>query len=110
MRAAAQVGALAGEILGTSAITATHLPVGFGNENWRIAGPDGEYLLKIGPIDTAAKSASAPVAPERAKQVGVPVAPLVHFSVRNVGVVRIYEWVTGASPATIAGNPASCER
>jgi aminoglycoside phosphotransferase (APT) family kinase protein len=110
MRDEDEVERLAAGILGTSSVTATHLPIGFGSENWRIAGPAGDYVLKIGPLDTAAKWASAHSAHALATSVGVPVAPLVHFSVRDTGVVRMYEWVAGTSPAAIAGDPAARAR
>src|SRR5262245_23011180 len=110
MREQDQIESLAAEILGTSAVDAAHLPVGLANENWRITGPPGDFVLKIGPLDTVEKWASAHAAHALATSVGVPVAPLVHSSVRDFGVVRMYEWVAGQSPATIADNPSARAR
>jgi aminoglycoside phosphotransferase (APT) family kinase protein len=109
MRDRDEIEALASEILGGS-VEATYLPVGFGSENWRIAGPPGDFVLKIGPLDAAEKWASAHAAHAVATSVGVPVAPLVHSSVRDFGVVRMYEWVAGQSPATVTNDASARTR
>ena len=87
------------------------VPRGYGNENWRVTdASDRSYVLKVGPIASAAKWTSARAAYELAAGVGVPLPRLVHFAEHDDHVVRIYEWIDGRSPMDIAADPDRVEK
>jgi aminoglycoside phosphotransferase (APT) family kinase protein len=99
---------LAREALSTASVTVEHLPIGFGNENWRVEDGSGDaYILKVGPLTSAAKWASARTSFELATSIGVPIPRLVHFALRDDYIVRVYEWVDGQSPDVIADDPSA---
>ena len=108
----------AGEVerLARDALGAQHLRVdassaGYGNENWRVTdASDRSYVLKVGPIASAAKWTSARAADELAESVGVPLPRLAHFAEHDDHMVRIYEWIDGRSPRDIATDPDRVER
>jgi aminoglycoside phosphotransferase (APT) family kinase protein len=100
---------LAREVLGGDP-TVEHLPVGYGNQNWRVASAGRRYVLKLGPPDLAAKWTASRRAYDLAAGAGVPVPELVHFAVRSDAVVRVFTWVDGASPATVADRPGAAVR
>jgi aminoglycoside phosphotransferase (APT) family kinase protein len=82
-----------------------HVPTGFGNENWRVTLSSGSrYVAKFGPRSSEAKWRSSQEAQQLAVSVGVPVARLVHFACSAEGILRIFEWVDGTSPADLE-NP-----
>ena len=96
---------LARDALSTKRIRVEHVPIGFGNENWRVTdGAGRSYVLKIGPIASAAKWVSARTSYELAASVGVPLPRLVHFAQHDDYIVRIYEWIDGLSPSRIADD------
>jgi hypothetical protein len=80
--------ALAHTALGRTIKAIERLPVGFGSENWRVSRSDGAFLLKLGPLSSASKWASARRAHDLAADLGVPVPQLAYFSVHREGVVR----------------------
>jgi aminoglycoside phosphotransferase (APT) family kinase protein len=98
---------LAVEMLGTKVVRADHVPVGFGNENWRVTDTRGRrFVLKVGPADTAAKWASAASARTLAGSRGIPVPRAVGGVVERDGrVMRVYEWIDGTSPLAVAHDP-----
>jgi aminoglycoside phosphotransferase (APT) family kinase protein len=101
-----EVERLARAVLGTGPVAVERVPIGFGNENWRVTDPAGPvYVLKIGPIDSAAKWRSARVSYELAASVGVPVPRLVHFAEHEEHVVRVFEWIDGRSPLDLTTHP-----
>jgi aminoglycoside phosphotransferase (APT) family kinase protein len=98
---------LSTEMLGTAVVRADHVPVGFGNENWRVTDTRGRrFVLKIGPADSAGKWVSAASARALAGSRGVPVPRQVGGVVERDGrVIRVYEWIDGASPLAVADDP-----
>jgi fructosamine-3-kinase len=102
---AREAGILAGEVLGAPVVRVEHVPVGFGNENWRVTEARGRrYVLKVGPVASAAKWASAGRACELAASRGVPVPRQVHFAKREDRVVRVFEWIEGRSAMDVADD------
>jgi fructosamine-3-kinase len=103
---APEVEQLVRDALGTGPVRVERVPIGFGNENWRVTDPAGPvYVLKIGPITSAAKWRAARVSYELAESVGVPLPRLVHFAEREEHVVRVFEWIDGRSPLDLAAHP-----
>ncbi len=100
---------LAREVLGGDPAV-EHVPVGYGNQNWRVAAGGHRYVLKLGPPDLAAKWTASRRAYDLAAAAGVPVPELVHFAVRPDAVVRLFTWVDGTSPASLAGRPGAAAR
>jgi len=97
---------LARDALGTGPVHVERVPIGFGNENWRVTDPAGPvYVLKIGPITSAAKWRSARVSYDLAASVGVPVPRLVHFAEHEEHIVRMFEWIDGRSPLDLSARP-----
>ena len=96
---AGEAEALANEVLRTKPIRIESVPVGFGNQNWRVVDAAGRgYVLKLGPRESTAKWTTARKSYELAASVGVPLPRLVHFAQREDCVVRMYEWIDGRSP------------
>ncbi len=102
--------ALARTALGRTVEAVEHLPVGFGNDSWRVSAGDDAFTLKVGPPSAAPKWASARQAHDLAAAVGVPVPPLVHFAVRPDAVVRVIRWVDGQPLASILDDPTRMRR
>jgi aminoglycoside phosphotransferase (APT) family kinase protein len=100
---------LARELLGGDP-TVEHVPVGYGNQNWRVAAGGERYVLKVGPPDLAGKWTASRRAYDLAAAAGVPVPEMVHFEVRPDAIVRIFTWVDGTSPATVADRPDAAGR
>src|SRR3954447_24704067 len=63
----------------TDADAVSHLPVGWGNENWRASVRGEKYLIKIGPRGSADKWAATTEAYRLAREAGVPVPDVLHF-------------------------------
>lgn len=93
--------ALAETALDRAVMAVERLPIGFGNQCWRVATDDGAFTLKVGPQGSASKWASARLAHDLAAEAGVPVPRLVHFAVHRSGVVRVLQWVDGESLESI---------
>jgi aminoglycoside phosphotransferase (APT) family kinase protein len=101
-----EVEVLASEILETTRIQVEQVPIGFGNDNWRVTDTaDRSYVLKVGPNASAAKWDSARNSYELAASVGVPLPALVYFAQHDDYVVRMFEWIDGGSPIDIAHDP-----
>ncbi len=60
-----------------SALVATPVDGGWGNDNWRIEGPGGPWLLKLSPASYGPKWAASHRAMALAAGAGVPVPRLV---------------------------------
>jgi len=109
-RTADEVADVVGSVLADDVVDAEHLPTGFGNENWRLTLASGaRCVAKFGPLSAEAKWRSSQEAHRLAVSAGVPVARLIHFECFADSILRIFEWVEGSSPATIAdaGSEAS---
>ena len=104
-RTAAEVADLVRSVLAEDVFRAEHLPTGFGNENWRLTLSSGaRCVAKFGPLSSEAKWRSSQEAHRLAVSAGVPVPRLVHFECLADGILRIFEWVDGSSPAAIASE------
>jgi aminoglycoside phosphotransferase (APT) family kinase protein len=98
-----EVERLARDALATGPVQVERVPIGFGNENWRVTDHVGSvYVLKVGPIASAAKWRSARASHKLVASVGVPVPRLVHFAEHDDHVVRMFEWIDGRSPLDLA--------
>lgn len=102
--------ALARTTLGRAVEAVERLPVGFGNDSWRVSTDDGTFTLKVGPPSAAPKWASARQAHDLAAAVGVPVPELVHFAVHPDAVVRVLRWVDGEPLASVLDDPTRTAR
>ena len=102
--------ALAHAALGRTVAAIERLPVGFGSENWRLSTDDGAFILKVGPLSSASKWASARQAHDLAADMGVPVPQLAYFSLHREGVVRVFRWVDGQPLASILDRPELVHR
>ena len=103
------VRAVAATALGQAVACAEHLPVGWGNENWRVETDEGErFVVKLGPAESAPKWGATRAAYAVAAARGVPVPELVHFdpacAAAGGWVVRILRWIDGV-PADGIGPP-----
>jgi aminoglycoside phosphotransferase (APT) family kinase protein len=97
-----EVRVLASEALQVEELRVEFLPVGFGNENWRVTDATGRsYVLKIGPGESGAKWSSARRSYELAASVGVPTPQLFHFARHDHYVVRMFEWIDGRPPTAL---------
>lgn len=84
----------------------THLPVGWGNENWRIRAATGDgWIVKLGPPGSAPKWGATHVVYATARTVGLPVPELVHYDeecdVVDGWTVRIFTWMPGRPPRQV---------
>ena len=84
----------------------THLPVGWGNENWRIRAATGDgWILKVGPPGSAPKWGATHLVYATARAADLPVPELVHFDEESdlVGgwTVRIFTWMPGRPPRQV---------
>ena len=110
---AATVRAIAADALGADIEHAVHVPVGWGNENWRVETADrrDRFVVKLGPPGSAAKWAATRIAYGVAAERGLPVPELLHADAageRAGGwVVRILRWIDAHPPeAVLTSNDA----
>jgi aminoglycoside phosphotransferase (APT) family kinase protein len=99
------VAAVAEAALAVDVQRADHLPVGWGNENWRVEAGGGErFVVKLGPPESAPKWQATRNAYAIAAAQDVPVPELLHFdpacAVAGGWVVRILRWIDGEAPAS----------
>ena len=95
--------------------SAQHVPVGWGNENWRIVSDaDDRFVVKFGPPEAAAKWSATRLAYQRAEELGVPAPRLLHFDeacAEAAGrVVRIFTWIDGLAPDLVLGDRGMSDR
>ncbi|MEM7286988.1 MAG: aminoglycoside phosphotransferase family protein [Actinomycetota bacterium] len=110
-RSSESVAQLTASVLADDVVLAEHLPIGFGNENWRLTTSSGErFIAKFGPSSSGAKWRSAQEAQRLAASVGVPVARLVYFGDGAEEILRIFEWVEGISPARLTDQASAASR
>lgn len=89
-----------------------HLPVGYGNENWRVVMHSGDrFIVKLGPPGgSAAKWAATHDVYRLGRDAGLPVPELVHFETVSElvegWVVRVFTWMDGVPPASVLRTPA----
>ena len=112
---AATVAAVAADALGTPIHRVDHVPVGWGNENWRVEIAAGDrFVLKLGPPGSAAKWEATRMAYAAAGDRGLPVPELVHvdLSCEAVGgwVVRILRWIDAHAPHEVLTTPEARAR
>lgn len=98
--------AIASGALGMDLARVDHVPVGWGNENWRVETVAGErFVLKLGPPDSAAKWQATRLAHEVAAGRGIPVPELVHADMAGAAaggwIVRILRWIDGHPPEEV---------
>lgn len=86
------------------------VPIGYGNENWRISTSGGWYLAKFGPLAAEGKWRSAAEGYRLAAEAGVPVARLVHFGRCRDRLLRVFEWVDGLPAATVTARDGGIEK
>jgi aminoglycoside phosphotransferase (APT) family kinase protein len=92
--------------LGEAVDDVGHVPVGFGNENWRASLSSGRVVLaKFGPLTSLPKWRSAGRAVELAAAAGVPTPPLLHLAPSGDRLVRIFGWAGGHTPDPRAMDP-----
>jgi aminoglycoside phosphotransferase (APT) family kinase protein len=92
--------------LGEAVDEVEHVPVGFGNENWRASMSSGRVVLaKFGPLTSLPKWRSAGRAVELAAAAGVPTPPLLHLAPSGDPLVRIFGWADGHNPDPRAMDP-----
>lgn len=108
---AEQVHLVAAAALGQPAEEVQHLPVGYGNENWRVATSSGAaFIVKLGPPGSAPKWAATHDVYRLGLEAGLPLPELVHFdpTCDLVGgwAVRIFTWMDGIPPTTALGGGA----
>lgn len=92
--------------LSAAAVGAEHLPVGMGNENWRVDLADGQRtLVKFAPSDLTDKRSASLVAYDNAQQQGVPTPRVLHVerscAAADGSFVQILSWIDGASPESL---------
>ena len=102
------VSLLVSRLLGTRIAEAQPVPMGYGNETWRVAASGGErYTVKFGPLASEPKWRSAHRALELAGAAGVPVARLVCSGHHADRVVRVFDWIEGRTPTSaVLGDDA----
>lgn len=106
-----RISALAAGLLGTRITEATPLPLSYGNVAWRVETSGGaRYVVKFGDPRSEAKWRSAHRALELAGSVGVLVAPLVEVSRDGDRLVRVFEWVEGATPSAATMDAVAVRR
>jgi Ser/Thr protein kinase RdoA (MazF antagonist) len=102
------VAAVAEAALGIEIEHAQHLPVGWGNENWRVDGADGlRYVVKLGPRASAPKWQATRQAYAVAADQHVPAPELLHLdpacAAAGGWVVRILRWIEGEPAEGVLG-------
>jgi Ser/Thr protein kinase RdoA (MazF antagonist) len=107
---AGQVRRVAEAALGERSGEVQHLPVGFGNENWRVATASGAaFIVKLGPPGSAAKWAATHDVYRLGREAGLPLPELVHFDpacdVVDGWATRVFTWMDGIpAAAALAGG------
>ena len=101
---------LAREVLDVDGVTLEPITVGYGSVSWRVESARGRCVLKVGPLESAAKWASGRVGQGLATKAGVPTQRALHFSVRDDRVVRAFEWVDGTTARSLHDRPDAQER
>lgn len=96
--------------IGRDDLMATPVDEGWGNDNWRIDGPGGPWLLKLSPASYGPKWAASHRAMALAAAAGVPVPTLVHLLVEGPMAARLLTWVDGEPAAAVVGDPARTDR
>lgn len=96
----------------TSAVaTAEHLPVGWGNENWRVEAGGQRLIAKLGPPESATKWAATHPVYQLARGAGLPLPELVHFDPACDAVggwtLRIFTWMDGVAPREVLQDQAA---
>ena len=112
---ASTVRAVAEAALGAPIAACDHLPVGWGNENWRVETTSGErFIVKLGPPASAAKWQATGLAAAVAADRGIPVPEVVHAdpSCAAAGgwVVRILRWIDAHPPEDVLRKPEATAR
>jgi aminoglycoside phosphotransferase (APT) family kinase protein len=101
------VSAAVAAALGDAVDDVEHVPVGYGNENWRASMSSGVVVLaKFGPLASLSKWRSAGRAVELAAAAGVPTSPLLHLGTCGGRLVRIFRWTAGNNPDPGAMDPS----
>lgn len=111
---AEQVHRVVAAALGEPAGEVAYLPVGYGNENWRVATPSGAAsIVKLGPPDSAPKWAATHHVYRLGRQAGLPLPELVHFDpasdLVDGWVVRVFTWMDGIPAAGALHGGADVE-
>jgi aminoglycoside phosphotransferase (APT) family kinase protein len=112
---AVRVAAVAREVLGAGLGAVEHVPVGWGNENWRVVTDEGaSFLVKISdPVDRG-KVAATRGAYDRAEAAGVPTPRLVRFDPAcerlDGWTVRVLTWVEGRNPVDVLTGREATDR
>ena len=93
------------DALGASPEVVVHLPVGWGNENWRVESRGERLILKLGPPESAAKWGATHDVYRLGRRAGLPVPELVYFDpaseIAGGWIVRIFTWMEGARPEAV---------
>lgn len=89
-----QVRRIATSAIGAPVREVQHLPVGYGNENWRVATSSAAFILKLGPPGSAAKWAATHDVYRLGRDAGLPLPELVHFEAAGDAVARHATWAT----------------
>lgn len=95
-----------GPRLTAAALEAEPVDGGWGNDNWRIDGPGGPWLLKLSPASYGPKWAASHRAMALAGGAGVPVPALVAMGIEGPVAARILTWVDGRPATSVIGHPA----
>lgn len=111
---AEQVHRVAAAALGAPAEEVQHLPVGYGNENWRVATASGAaFIVKLGPPGSAPKWAATHDVYRLGREAGLPLPELVHFDPASdlVGgwATRVFTWMDGIPAASALADGADVE-
>jgi aminoglycoside phosphotransferase (APT) family kinase protein len=91
-----------------------HLPVGWGNENWRVRVGGQRFIAKLGPPESAKKWAATHSVYRLGSSVGLSVPELVHFDAACAAVggwtLRIFTWMDGVAPAEVLRDQTAISR
>lgn len=93
------------DALGAPPDVVEHLPMGWGNENWRVESRGERLVLKLGPPESAAKWAATHDVYRLGRQAALPVPELVYFDagseIAGGWIVRIFTWMEGTRPDAV---------
>jgi aminoglycoside phosphotransferase (APT) family kinase protein len=82
-----------------------HLPVGWGNENWRVRVGNQRLIAKFGPPESATKWAATHSVYRVASSAGLSVPELVHFDASCAAIggwtLRSFTWMDGVAPGEV---------
>lgn len=96
---------MAAAALGCDVRGASPVPVGWGNENWRVETVNDRFIAKFGPPESAPKWAATHIVYEVGRRAGLDVPALVHFDAACTGAggwtLRIFTWMEGAPAAEV---------